>query len=73
MSSTYHIVYPRGDRTKLSVIELVEALSYELNDYAVASRRNFPTYQEAAAYAKDLAKEHNLTFEADTDEPDYLD
>lgn len=73
MSSKYYIVYPRGDHNKLAVVEIVDALSYELNDYSVASRNDFPTYQEAAIYAKQLARENGKVFEPDTDEPNYLD
>ncbi len=73
MTSKYHIVYPCGDRTKLSVVEIVPALSYELNDYSVASHNDWGSYREAALYAKQLAADHGLTFVPDTDEPDYLD
>lgn len=73
MSSRYHIIYPRGERDKLAVVEIVGALSYELNDYAVASRHDYSTYQEAANYAKSLAKEHDKTFVPDSDENDFLD
>jgi hypothetical protein len=73
MSSRYHIVYPCGDRTKLSVVEIVDALSYELSEYAVASRNDWETYKEAATYAKQLAKDNDLTFVPDKEEPDYLD
>jgi hypothetical protein len=73
MSSRYHIIFPRGDRTRLSVVEIVDALSYELTDYAVASRHDFGTYSEAAKYARTLADDQALIFEPDTDEPGYLD
>ena len=67
-SSTYHIVYPRGDRAKLSVIELVPALSYELNDYAVACADGFDSYKDAADHARLLAKSHGKEFIPDEDE-----
>lgn len=73
MSSRYHIVFPGGDRTRLSVVEIVDALSYELSEYAVASRRDFPDYAEAATYAKELAVTNNLHFEPDSSEPNFLD
>ena len=75
MSSTYHIVFPGGDRSKLKVIELVAALSYELSEYAVASRQEFPDRGEAVKYARKLAEQHGLEFVPDRDEPEdyYLD
>lgn len=77
MSSTYHIVYPRGDRSKICVVEIVDALSYELSDYALASRNSFTDPDEAVAYAKELAKTHNIKYEhgslSSSGINDYLD
>lgn len=56
----YFIVYPRGDKTKLSIISLGYNSLYELDDYAVASRKDFLDIEDAVEYAKDLAKKHNL-------------
>lgn len=63
MSSKYYIIYPRGDRSKISVVEIVDALDYELSDYAVASRQSFTDPNEAVPYAKELAKTHGLKYE----------
>lgn len=73
MSLKYHIVYPRGDKSRLAVVEIVDALSYELSDYSVASRQSFDTYKDAADYAKELAEKNNKTYVPDSDEEDYLD
>jgi len=70
--STYHIVFPSGDRKKLYVVEILDALSYELDDYAVASRKAFPDRKSACEYAKGLAKEHSLMYVPDDDDC-YLD
>jgi hypothetical protein len=67
--SKFHIVYPCGDRSRLSVVEIVPALEYELNDYAVASRKHFYSESKANEYARELAEKYNLTFEAEG----YLD
>jgi hypothetical protein len=69
MDSKFHIVFPNGDRSRLSVVEIVPALEYELNDYAVASRKHFYSEREANEYARELAEKHSLTFEAEG----YLD
>ena len=72
--STYHIVYPRGDRSKLSVVEICAGLEYELDDYAVASRETFYDRPSAYEYAISLAKVNRLTYvRDDEDPPDYLD
>lgn len=68
---TYHIIFPKGDRTKLSVIELSEAMHYELSDYAVASRKEFYDNEECIEYALELAKKHKLQYIGDND--GYLD
>lgn len=69
-ASTYIIVYPRGDRGKLCVVEICWGLEHEINDYAIASRRRFFGDRDGArAYARELADKHGLRYEAD----DYLD
>jgi hypothetical protein len=71
-NSLYHIIYPRGDKSQLKVVEILAALDYELSEYSVASRKSFDNYYEAVDYAKSLAKENGLTFVSD-DRQDYLD
>jgi len=65
----FHIVYPNGDKNKLSVAEVYPA--YEINDYAVASRKNFVDVDDANKYCIQLAKENGL--ECDIDGNLYLD
>lgn len=67
---TYHIIFPRGDRQKISVIELSDSMRYELSDYAVASRKEFYDIQACKEYAKELAKINNIQF---IDDEGYLD
>ncbi len=68
---TYFIIYPQGDRSKLSVAELSDAMLYEKSDYAVASRKEFWDKDEAIEYTKQLAKENDLRYVGDSD--GYLD
>ena len=65
----FHIVYPSGDKTKLTVAEVYPA--YEINDYAVASKRNFIEEDDANKYCRQLANENNLICDIDGDE--FLD
>lgn len=41
MNETHFIIFPCGDRTKLSVVTLNDAIKYEISDYARASREEF--------------------------------
>lgn len=69
----YYIVYPSGDRSRLVVIGLYAAMTYEIADYARASREEFTEREEAESYAKELAEKHGLTFEPTGPEADLLD
>jgi hypothetical protein len=69
MTSKYYIVYPKGDRSKISVVEIDYHLTYELSDYAVASRNSYFSEREAITNAKNLARDNKLTYIGD----DYLD
>lgn len=69
----YYIVFPGGDRDKLCLVNLSESMAYEINDYDVASRREFydDQHDEAVEYAKKLAFDNGLKYEGDDD--GYLD
>lgn len=56
----YHIIFPGGDHTKLSICKIYDSSSYELNDYSVASRRGFETIPTALEYMYELANKHHL-------------
>ncbi len=79
-TSDWIIVYPGGDRSRLAVVEILDALSYEKGDYAIASRQEFrgeegglSAEQRACAYARKLAKENGLSYEGSNGDHDYLD
>ena len=67
MDSKFYIVFPSGEKTKLSVVELSDACNYEINDYDRASRREFTDEQICIVYAKSLAKQHGLKYNGDSD------
>jgi hypothetical protein len=72
--STWIIVYPQGDRSKLAVVEIVPALDYEKRDYAIASRKEFLGDEPGACeYARELARQNGLTYEGSNGDHDYLD
>ena len=68
---SYFIVFPGGNRDKISVVEVPQALHYELGDYAVASRKEFHEIEDAVEYAKELATSNNKEYIGDDD--GYLD
>lgn len=65
----FHIVYPNGDKDKLKVEEGVFTELF----HPPASRRGFPDYSAAARYARELAHVHNLEFQPDPNQVEYLD
>lgn len=71
---SYRIVFPRGDRTQLSVVEVVD---YEASEWAMASRQAFeysPSgLAEAMAYASYLANRHGLVYNGIHERQNYLD
>jgi hypothetical protein len=70
---TYYIIYPEGNRTKLTVIFLPYEIDYEIFDYARASRKEFDNLEEAIEYAKTLAQNNGLEYVFPKTNEDYLD
>jgi hypothetical protein len=65
------IVYPRGDKTRLS---FGICFDYEEDEYSIASRRRFsyPDQQkEALEYGLQLAKENNLEIDCSNLDNEY--
>ena len=69
MSSSYRVVYPKGDRSKLTVSQVFD---YEVSDWAVASRHEYQEEEDAWEQASFLARHSNKEIIGRT-EPDYLD
>ena len=55
---SYRIVYPRGDRSALSV---AHAYDYEEDEYDIASSKKFDDRAEAEQHMHGLATTHNLS------------
>lgn len=64
---SYRIVYPGGDKSKITVAAIWD---YEVDEYALASRRRFceEDEEEAYRYAKELAQQNGLQYIPSTDE-----
>ena len=71
MNSSYRVIYPKGDRSKLSVAEVYD---YEESDWANASRLKYTDENDAWLQADYLAKQFNKELIGDSRNlPDYLD
>jgi hypothetical protein len=55
----WHIIYPGGKKSEITVIEITDNSEYELSDYAIASRFGFDNEDDAVIYAKQLAITNN--------------
>jgi hypothetical protein len=67
----FRIIYPRGDESLLSVAEVRD---FEVNSWALASRKEFDDEDEAWQACYDLAKMHGLAVEDDRpDHHNFLD
>jgi hypothetical protein len=57
------VIFPRGDRTRLSIACVVDC---ELNDWALASERQFPNTPEGEedcrTHMEELGKKHGLSY-----------
>lgn len=72
--SDFYIIFSAKDNSEISVVEICPALSYELDDYRLASREHFPSRPEANTYAKELAAKHNITAKLEISQEElYLD
>jgi hypothetical protein len=58
----WHIIYPGGKQSKIRVVEITSDSEYQLEDYSVASRKEFYDKFVAEEYAIELAKENNKFF-----------
>lgn len=67
------IVYPRGNRSQLSIAELCDSTEHEMDDYDLASRNKYRDKEECVNRAKHLANENGLVYVGDKNQPHYLE
>jgi hypothetical protein len=75
----YFLCYPKGDKTKIQVIDLSYACSYERDEWSNVNDMTFYTADEAISYARELASRHNKEYvsfdsryDESTSENDYI-
>lgn len=69
MSSSYRVIYPKGDRSKLTVAQVFD---YETSDWDIASRHEYVDEEDAWLQAEFLAGHFNKEIVGRT-QPAYLD
>lgn len=72
-TEVFFIVYPGGDKSRLSIASVYSHCMYEKSDYALASRMDFYEEEEALKYCRKLARENNLLFDGGSNGNCYLD
>lgn len=65
MNSTFYIIYPSGDRSKLDIVEIF-TYNY-LIDYDIAHEDPFYEREDAESKAEELAKKHGKEYRKETD------
>ena len=56
MTTSYRVVYPKGDRSKLTVAQVED---YEVSDWSIASRHEYFEEEDAWLQAEYLAAHFN--------------
>lgn len=74
MIGKYYIIYPGGDRGKLTVVSVTSYEVWKVEDYDLASRKFFTDLVDANKYGSKLAAQHGKQFTPlKEDRHDYLD
>lgn len=58
----FYIIHPRGDRKKVTVLDLGGYESYELEHYTLASDRTFENLKGAILHARRIADVYNIEY-----------
>ena len=70
MSSSYRVIYPQGNRSKLTVAKVFD---YEVSDWDIASRHEYVDEEDAWKQASFLARHFSKELTGKPTLPDYLD
>ncbi len=58
----YFLCFPVGDTTKITVIDLMNCVSYERDEFACVNDIDFYDKDEAITYARKLCDKYNKTY-----------
>jgi hypothetical protein len=61
MSYKWMIIYPMGNK---NLLDIAHVLDYEIDEWSLASFKEFKEEKDAAAYAQKLSKQHGIPMEA---------
>ena len=59
----YFLCHPKGDKTRICVIDEQESLHYEKYDFSLVNDMEWDNSEEAIDYAKKLAVKYDLVYE----------
>lgn len=59
----YFICYPRGDKSKIAVIDLDYCMDYERDEWSTVNKINYDVRDDAIRQARYLAKKYDLKYE----------
>jgi hypothetical protein len=59
----YFLCYPKGDKSKITVIDEQTDLHYEKYDFSLVNDLEWNNSEDAIDYAKKLAEKYHLTYE----------
>lgn len=59
----YFLCYPKGDKTKITVIDMSENDRDEKTDFSLVNRLEWDNWNDAALYGISLAHKYNLEYE----------
>lgn len=64
MSLSWMVIYPRGNKELLDIVEVVD---YEKEEWSLASYNEFSKEEDAALYAQKLSKKHSIKLNEKSD------
>lgn len=59
----YFVIHPRGDKSKVKVVDLGYSVSYQKNEWDCINKETFTDCKEAISYARKIAHKYNLQYQ----------
>ena len=59
---SYFLAFPQGHKSKITVIDIIDIMSYERNEFANVNDNTYTTLKDAIDAGKDIARRYGLTY-----------
>lgn len=59
---SYFLAFPQGDMSKITVIDIMDIMSYERSEFANVNENTYYKLKDAIEAGRDIARRHNLTY-----------